>query len=61
MIKKGYYRFLWNFQSIISLRAPKFVLNKSMGASDDEQGINQTAAWLKTLYLEFMYELQVFW
>ena len=39
--KKGYYSFLKNLQSIISLHSLKLALNKSMGASDDEQGINK--------------------
>ena len=34
-MKKSY------FQSIISLHALKLALNKSMRASDDEQGINK--------------------
>ena len=40
-MKKGYYCFLSNFQSIISLHVLKLALNKSMHASDDEQGINK--------------------
>ena len=40
-IKQGHYCFLWNFQSIISLHALKLAINKSMCASDNEQGINK--------------------
>ena len=40
-VKKGYYSFLQNFQSILSLHALKLALNKSMRTSDDEQGINR--------------------
>ena len=40
-MKKGYYCFLSNFQSIISLHALTLALNKSMHASDNEQGINK--------------------
>ena len=39
--KKGYHCFMWNFQSIISLHMLKLALNKSMRASDNEQGINK--------------------
>ena len=40
-MKKGYYSFLYNFQSIISLHMLTLVLNKKMCASDNEQGINK--------------------
>ena len=43
-MKKGYYSFLYNFQSIIGLHALKLVLNKGTRASDDEQKYQQTAA-----------------
>ena len=39
--KKGIILFYKNFQSIISLHMLKLGLNKSMCASDDEQGINK--------------------
>ena len=39
--KKGYNSFLQNLLSIISLHTLKLALNKSMCASDDEQGINK--------------------
>ena len=39
--KKGYYSFLQNFQSIISLHVLKLGLNKSMCTSDNEQSINK--------------------
>ena len=41
-MKKSY------FQSIISFHALKLALNKSMRASDDEQGINKL--WPKTKF-----------
>ena len=40
-MKKGYYSFLQNFQTIINLDALKLALNKSMRASEDEQGMNK--------------------
>ena len=40
-MKKGYYCFLWNFQSIISLQTLKLALNKSMRTSANKQGINK--------------------
>ena len=40
-MKKGYFSFLWNFQSIISLLELKLELNKRMRVSDDEQCINK--------------------
>ena len=38
---KWHHCLLWKFESIISLRALKLTLNKSMHMSDDEQGINK--------------------
>ena len=40
-MRKGYNFFIQNFQSIISLHMLKLVFNKSMHASDNEQGINK--------------------
>ena len=40
-MKKWYYSFLRNFQSIISLQALKLELNKRMPESNDEQGITK--------------------
>ena len=40
-MKKGYYSFLYNFQSITSLHVLKLALNKSTRASDNEQSINK--------------------
>ena len=39
--KNGYYSFLQNFQSIISLHVLKLALDKSMRASDDEPVISK--------------------
>ena len=47
-MKKSY------FQSIISLHALKLALNKSMRASDDEQGINKLWPNVKSIVLAFI-------
>ena len=48
------------FQSIISLHAPKLALNKSMRASDNEQGINKLAlASVRILLGSFLLEQSV--
>ena len=46
--KKRVLFFFINFQSIISLNVLKLALNKSLHASDDEQGINKLWPYIYT-------------